>query len=250
MSFEAYSFWEEDYSQREKEFLDILGYIPLDTNHSNVWSLKLANQLLLIGSSIDSSFQSALPYCLNNYEQLDSSTKKELFDILEYGGTKVNGRKMRRINMGDYRKVFENFYKLSDETIYVLRNKDEIKPFEQWSTNKSPEWWKVYTNLKHNKFKNKKKATVKIVLEALAAFFLLNLWHVESRSYLVNYTEVFQSGLNLRDKNFLYPEMVIETLESIIAKTSLFGFIVKTTHNFRHKPWFILNPITGNNWLG
>ncbi len=46
------------------------------------------------------------------------------------------------------------------------------------------DWWKVYRNLKHDKVGNKESATLKIVLNALAALFLLNVHHYESRSYL------------------------------------------------------------------
>ena len=49
-----YLFWEEDYISLEEEFMEILRYIPLSEEHEGVWSLKLANLLLLIGSSIES----------------------------------------------------------------------------------------------------------------------------------------------------------------------------------------------------
>ena len=56
-SFNSYLFWEEDYLPLETEFLNFIRYVPLTEEHKDVWSLKLANQLLLIGSSIDSFFK-------------------------------------------------------------------------------------------------------------------------------------------------------------------------------------------------
>ena len=51
MTFET--FWDEDYLLLEKEFLNFIKYVPLTSEHYDVWSMKLANLLLLIGSSID-----------------------------------------------------------------------------------------------------------------------------------------------------------------------------------------------------
>jgi hypothetical protein len=99
--------------------------------------------------------------------------------------------------------------------------------------------------LKHNKFANKKEATLKIVLEAIAAFFLLNLYHIESRIYLVNNTKIFKTRLNLMAKEFLEPKMEWDFLELIIAKTPLFGYVITSIDNFRKNPWFLLNPETG-----
>jgi hypothetical protein len=106
MSFEAYSFWNEDYILREKEFLDIVTYVPLDINHSDVWSLKLANLLILVGSSID-FLQSAMMYCLihninKKINKLDRwsykydliSNELELLLRLQEGGKKVGVTKM------------------------------------------------------------------------------------------------------------------------------------------------------------
>jgi hypothetical protein len=63
--FDPYSFWEDDYIPLEEEFLRYLKYVPLTSSHKKVWSLKLVNQLLIIGNSIESFFKSILPFYLN-----------------------------------------------------------------------------------------------------------------------------------------------------------------------------------------
>ena len=256
--FNFYSIWNEDYLQRESEFLEIIKYIPFETDHDEVWSLKLANLLLLIGSSIDSFLQSAMNYCLNqivkeknsnlsrlNYNYNEISYELNLLNMLHHGGEKITNRKrVKRISMAEYMQFFENYYNLSNETVYLLRNGTEVNPFYEWSNQKSPEWWTVYVNLKHNKYKNKKSATLKTVSEALASLFLLNIYHIENRINIFNQTSIIKTRLNLvAFMDYLKPKIKIDTLEAIVAKTDLFGYIYDTTSvNYRNNPWFILDP--------
>lgn len=252
--FDSYLCWEEDYIQRENEFLDFVKYVPLDDEHDDVWSIKLANQLLLIGSSIDSFFKSAMHFYINSsltkyYEQcsgiygynLDYVTKmNDLHKRLVYS-EKKNKRGIYPVNMNDYRIIFGEYYNLSNQSVYMLRTKEEIKPFEKWKDLSSPnlEWWDAYTKLKHSRFRNKKAATYKIVLNALAALFLINTCHFENRGFLVD-RNVIRSSLSLRRAGFA--DGYISTLEPIIAKTKLFGYVFETLGSWHQRPWDILDP--------
>ncbi len=233
----------EDYLLLEEEFLNFIKYVPLVENHNEVWSMKLANLLLLIGSSIDSFFKKALNYCLTvltkeYYFNNHGKFHPRFFDFGKY----QNQLRNDRTNMGTFRDIFKEFYEFSDEPVYVLISKRTLKPFSQWSQGQSPDWWKVYRDLKHDRIKNREKCTLNITLNALAALFFLNAYHVQSRKKLMEHRKVINSNLNV---GYLLVEMdergnFKEKLNPIIAKTSLFGYIFKG--HYYHYPWHILDP--------
>lgn len=246
-TFDSYLFWEEDYKPLEHEFLEYLKYVPLTKDHEKVWSLKLANQLLLIGSSIDSFFKCAkaslranlIDYYLNSimYNGI-AYTADDFESESEFNAKLLNDAKP---NMAIYRSIFQDYYYLSDKSVYVLRINQEIKPFDEWGEGKSPEWWRIYRDLKHSRFENKKEATLKIVLEALSALFLLNIYHIDNRSYLIN-NKTIRSNLNLNSTEFINSRKIIDTSEPIIAKTRLFGYVWETKSFLKNRPYEILDP--------
>ncbi|WJI09506.1 hypothetical protein FGU46_05065 [Methanobacterium sp. CWC-01] len=261
--FNSYLFWEEDYRSCESEFLEFLTYVPLSDDHYNVWSLKLANQLLLIGSSIDSFFKSAL-YSLRKkwiYNHIESNKYYSIgLDLGEgfrwfcYNGIGYIEEDFKdesdfyckllkdaQPNMGLYREMFEDYYHLSSKSVYVLRTEEELRPFQEWEDGRSPEWWKIYTDLKHSKFQNKKNATLKTVLDSLSALFLLNVYHIDNRKFLANHG-ILRGNINLNHPEFLNSREKIDTLEPIIAKTDLFGYVWDTNGHWTEYPWSILNP--------
>ncbi|AXV36827.1 MAG: hypothetical protein CIT01_00735 [Methanobacterium sp. BRmetb2] len=238
--------WEEDYKSLESEFLDFIKYVPLSNEHEKVWSLKLANLLLLIGSSIDSFFKCALASFKSrvenhynykyNYRGISYTIEdfKAVSNFYEYILKDVDP------NMGLYRNVFEDFYQLSNKSVHVSRTEEKITPFNEWRKDKSPQWWINYRQLKHGKFQNKKLATLEIVLDSLAALFLLNIYTLDNRQYLVD-NNVIRSNISLNDSKFIYSND-IKTSEPIIAKSELFGFIWSTDSFWEQYPWHILTP--------
>lgn len=247
MTFEA--FWEEDYLLLEEEFLDFIKYVPLVENHEDVWSMKLANLLLLIGSSIDSFFKNSLQYCLNILIEENSPENNNNPQRLSEYEDYQNKLDSNNTNMGDFREVFNEFYMLSNEPVYVLRNKWEFKPFNKWSEDKSPEWWDVYRKLKHDRIKHRERCTLKITLNALGALFLLNIYHVESRRKLMEQRKIIKSNMNVGYLLKIMDERGnINEINPILAKTYLFGYVFKGSHgHYYDSPWSLLDPSDPNN---
>lgn len=265
--FNPYLLWKEDYISIEKEFINFIQYVPLTVEHYNMWSLRLANLLLLIGSSIDSFFKCLISSLRRDlvYNHIESpkfdyvcvkiDNKWECVFYQGIGYTiedykeesnfykillKNTDESNKNPNMGLYRTIFEEYYKLSSKSVYVLRNKEKIKPFAEWSDGKSPNWWLVYRDLKHSRFEYRKLATLKTVLDALSALFLLNIYNTNSRKFLI--TEgVILSNINLNQEPFLTSRETLHTLEPIIAKSKLFGYVWDTTGPWNKYPWKILN---------
>lgn len=144
--FDSYSFWEENYRNLESDFLNFIKYVPLCEEHEDVWSFKLVNQLVLIGSSIDSFFKCAM-YSLKKKFIIDHLKspkynfwcKKEngewdcvfyqgigytLEDFKEESSFYKNLLNDRTPNMGLYRELFNNYYNLSEKKVYTLPTKE------------------------------------------------------------------------------------------------------------------------------
>jgi hypothetical protein len=205
--------WEE-YTHLEEEFLEYLRYVPLAKEHYNVWSLHLGDHLLKTCSLIDSFFKRAI-FC----PQLNEIAEIEKYRELEN----------KNSNIGTHREIFNPLYKLSKQKMYDLRTFESLVPFSKWDLNQSPDWWNAYNDIKHDRFANKKEATLKVTLEALSALFILNVLHLETMPILVDY-EVLKSRYTKEStKEIIRESMFYEELpyihEVVFGKTNLFGYV-------------------------
>ncbi len=230
--------WEQ-YTTFEEEFIHYLRYVPLEDEHYNVYSMQLGNLLNNIGSIVDSFLNNAIGCdCLNDIQNI----------------AKFRQKKDR--NMEDHRKVFENFYNLSKKEIFILKDFSKITPFSNWKENQAIEWWGKYTDIKHDRFKNRKEATLKTTLDALGTLFLLNVIHLDTRAILVRDGIIPSVVLNPYSPTggreiFIRMSLKKEPLDgygSIYAKTRLFGYVFES--KFRklndNEKIGILSPYLGN----
>ena len=94
-------------------------------------------------------------------------------------------------NFADYRKLLEGDFILSTKAVNVNPYEDAfysnpmpylpnavaghlISPFDEWGAgNKSSPWWKAFTELKHDRISNFRKASLRNALYSLAATFII-----------------------------------------------------------------------------
>lgn len=146
----------EVYLLLEDEFINYIRYVPIVPNHNNVWSYPLASILNNVGSCIDLFFKNAI-----DCQSLDGKNNIQTI------------RDKSKKNMKDYRSLFDEEYQLSKKTIFNLQNFSSHCPFYKWGNKQTPPWWKNYTDIKHDRFRNKEKATLSLTLDALGGLFLL-----------------------------------------------------------------------------
>ena len=203
--------WDK-YSTLEKRFLEFIKFVTIVHEHDEVWSLYLADLLVNIGSSLDSYFRMAL-------------LSKSLDD---FSGINQIRKNAENADIKTYKQVFESFYKLSERKVFVIPAKRSIQPFQGWANNVSPKWWQVYNDVKHDLFKNKKKATFKNTLEALSGLFLFSVFHRDWRKYLVDIGVIAKGSCGY--------EFLIETLSNVNEPSddlTIMG-IRAETNLFRH----------------
>ena len=210
VEFDSLFIWNE-YRYLEDDFLESVRYLPLVPEHYEVWSAHFADLLIRIGSVFDSFLKRAI-FCesLNNIENIDDCRNKDL----------------KNIKITDYFNIFESTYNLSSKFLYELHESETITPFSNWNeiTYTPLEWWKAYTSLKHDRFLNRKVATLKVTLDALGGLFLLNILHPETAFFLVDYN-IIQSMFAKETIKDIISGKQRASLEPVYAKSNLFGYV-------------------------
>ena len=221
------------YTTVEDDFINYLDYVPWTHDHRKVWSPKLANLLLNAGSLIDSILRS----------YLNNPTVDLVEDI-----DKIRGKREQDININDFQKVYEKVYSFSNREVYLLSTEEKLTPWSNWQNqNSHPDWWTASNKVKHNRFENKTEANLENTLYALSGLFLVCVLLKEFRRYLVDIGIIKQSGWHAKvDETHLKDimkenEPVPEPLFPIIAKSKLFGYVVRSTGEFEKQGFCILS---------
>lgn len=212
----ALEIWKQ-YQALERDTKEVIEHIPLVEEHLSVWSLRLGDILIVLGSVIDSVFKFAL-----QYEGLTETMPEVMKKI----------RAKDRFDMGDYRQAFEDYYGLSSKHVYIRPLAKRIQPFEKWADGSSPDWWEAYQRVKHDKFVNKKDAQLRYVVDGLAGLFLLNVIHIPNRIVLARLKQ-WQDywGQNLGERyleNLLREKEPISSSGVLFLETELYGYILES----------------------
>jgi hypothetical protein len=160
------------YLNLEKDLIEIARYVALDKEHSGVWSEKIAQALLLTGSTVDSFF--------SEMRRSPVLPQSKLLSDLQQNPLP---------NIGQYREVYEPIYKLSGVEVrasYGLGDYGTIRPFQPFAPQSNPQWWNDYNDVKHGFFQSMDKGTLDNLVHALGALFALNVIHKDSQQYLLS----------------------------------------------------------------
>lgn len=159
------------YLNFERDFIDVTRFVALERENGGTYSEKIAQLLLLIGSTVDSVF-----FEMRTSPSLDGKT----------GVSEL--RQNSEPNIGQYREVYESIYELSAVEVVAhhgLTNYGAIKPFDRFLSKQSPAWWDAYNDIKHEFYQNWRKGTLDNLVNALGGLFALNVLHKDAQYYLM-----------------------------------------------------------------
>ncbi|MGD0177078.1 MAG: hypothetical protein ABSC50_09675 [Candidatus Bathyarchaeia archaeon] len=159
------------YRNLEQDFIEVTRYVALEKENGGAYSERIAQLLLLVGSTVDSVF-----FEMRTSPSLDG---KNGVDEL---------RQNAEPNIGQYREVYEPIYQLSTVGVLAhhgLTNYGTIKPFDPFLPKQSPPWWNAYNDIKHEYYQNWRKGTLDNLVHALGALFALNILHKDAQYYLL-----------------------------------------------------------------
>jgi len=154
----SYQFFARRYKTIENDLVEILDYIDLSKNFGDccykIGSTKLMDFCLKVGSEVESVFR-----C-----KLYRSEFDQVHDI---------SRKRDNQNMDVYREEIGNKNNLSEVELVFEPIDMRICPFKvfRWSIN--PEWFKIYSKNKHNKYELIKQWNLNYSLLALGGLLIL-----------------------------------------------------------------------------
>jgi hypothetical protein len=141
----------------EKELYSTNNIVEFCEDNYAVYSIEYAKLLLSTCSEIDVLFRLLCSTIDTNCKFSDENSR--------------NG------NIVEYYKIICNTYpKIIDSELNIYIMDISIKPFENWSENKSPNWWKDYNKVKHYRHSNYKKANLKNCIYSLSALAILNMY--------------------------------------------------------------------------
>ena len=118
------------YNYLEQKMIEISRFITIDERNTSAWGEEIADLLVLIGNAMDIFF-------------------KDMYDCPNFSNSFP--KEKQSINMKDYKKIYEQYYELSKNTVdfsFGLGKDHTLSPFTDFGT-KTPVWWEAYNHIKH-----------------------------------------------------------------------------------------------------
>ncbi|MGA2682263.1 MAG: hypothetical protein ABSF44_10755 [Candidatus Bathyarchaeia archaeon] len=211
-TFENGGFWEY-YKDLERQFEDFLDYVPYLEGNEKTYSFRLANLLLAIGAHVDSAFKEMARYHLFSEKESCKEILRRADDKL---GTLTSGV-----------RAFNEIYGISSEevTFKCLPKRMKIIPFKE----AKPEWWDSYNDIKHDFGDNLSKANLRVVRDALAGAFLLNVIHYPAADWLSHF-KLFTPKYAPRGFEQIYDKFRGKSMQPIYVSdvSSIDPFLIET----------------------
>ena len=154
------------YLELEKDFFDTESYVAFEEENYKTYSIKYLKLYLSICSEIDCIMKEI---CRSICTSTTANTIKQYYPI-----------------------ITNKFINFKEESVYYKKQKIELYPWKKWEKDASPNWWKYYNKIKHqrleldNNTNNKyyKYANLENVLNALAALYIAEQYYMYSYDYL------------------------------------------------------------------
>lgn len=150
----------QEYRRLENRFLELTEYVP------NVPDLD------------DSRYQFGSPraatFGLDCCTWLETLLRDSLHDSRLDDVNGIERIRERNQDMDGYRVVFEENFTFSTRG-YRLRNVggERIRPFRSWEEEENPEWFRIYSRYKHDRFELAERFTFGHTLEAFVALSIV-----------------------------------------------------------------------------
>ena len=139
------------YLRLEKDFLEIINFIEFVPENFSVYSIKLMQLLLTIGSETE-------------------AVMKEICQI----------KSKNKSSIANYAAIIINKYPtIKSQKICVFRNDLSFAPFCEWDLkcpSQSLPFWDAYNAVKHKRTENFPQASLEVTANGLAALFVLNMY--------------------------------------------------------------------------
>lgn len=137
----------------ENDLEKISRFIEFSPDNYGTYSIELAHLFLSASSEVDVLF-------------------KSICEIKKPDEARNNIHEYRAITQGNLKEIIT-------ERCYIPRYGLAMEPFINWDNNsdKNPDWWRSYNNVKHSRNTAFKEANLKNAINSIGALALLNLYY-------------------------------------------------------------------------
>jgi len=192
------------YVDAEDMLQDVLRYVPYCSEHKRVWSPKLVTILHEVCSQLDS--------------------------LWFYDAKKTRSVKKEKLNISDYFKYYGKSM-APKWLVFWGQEPERIHPFKSWenqsATSSSPEWWKAYQKVKHNRLENENMATLECTVNAVAGLFLAIIRSEDCRDGIAQLGWLSCNGTtNGNPQAWLCEDSPGTKRKAIAVESKLFGYAV------------------------
>jgi hypothetical protein len=174
-----------EYGRLKGVFVDFIGYVPLARKNLTVFSPRLASLITDVCEQILDCLEIWVSAPRETIKHLGGTLILKSINTFEFEQKqfliKMEERKRQHKSMTlpsllDFIKRHHNFYgTLCDsvgDRVFVIEFQDFIHPFTT-ARRRGARWWYVYNSLKHDKYRFREKATLRVALHCLAALYRL-----------------------------------------------------------------------------
>ena len=211
------------YKNLEYEVLSLAKLIHFDDNQLSVYSVRIADLLIRCAVEIEAISKDLYEKNGGNMVDDDGKEKQLLFDA-------------------DCLNFLEDKWRLGKKQICIIsmdsyfENEENkvLTPLHKANIRGKCDWKKAYQAVKHNRSKNLQKASIKHLLRALAALYLLNIYNKADSPILLGKTQklsdltfgskIFTATSTSYTSEFPYKEIILD--DNALSAT----YIIKQTN--------------------
>ena len=160
------------YLMLEKRFVESIEFVELHEDNFDAFSNGYALLIQAIGAELDTVFKE---FCGFN-----TTDRKTVADYAQY--------------------ILNNTTDIKNQKISVQEYDIEIQPFMNWDINRpgqSLQWWRAFTDVKHNRYEQLKQAKQENVLNILGALYLIEMLYLKKITVNTDELDVFDESSNL-----------------------------------------------------
>ena len=141
----------------EKDLIQLKDYVEIHTDNFDTYSFELSKLLQLACAEVDSVCRIFCSVIDPEINYADDSTRDG--------------------NIALYRKIIISEYPEIGTVEVTIPGLDHpIRPWQEWNTGETPEWWTDHNKVKHYRHSSFKKANLRNTLYSLSALMLIIMY--------------------------------------------------------------------------
>jgi len=144
----TYRYWQH-FLALESDFAATSRYVEFSKGNFGTYSVEYAKLLLAIGSEVD-------VLCKIICREIDSAAKRKTID--------------------DYRRCLTGHTSIASEEVLIRRYNLTFTPWDNWSRDNNPAWWKAYNDVKHERDSHFADASLENCANAISGLFAVVLY--------------------------------------------------------------------------